>query len=77
MEDRFARWGESDVPCKDCTLRFSGCHSKCPKDEMEEYKFYGYAAYKLHTEKQRQMRTDFLKAGDALIEIHMRGRRKL
>ena len=73
----FRKWGETNAPCNRCTLRFPGCHSKCPKDESEEYEYFGYGAFKAASEQQRKMRTEYLKQNDALIEIHLRGKRKL
>lgn len=77
MTRQFRKWGETNAPCRDCQLRKAGCHSDCPKDKSEEYEFYGYAAFKADAEKQRKMRSEFLKATDALVEIHLRGRNRL
>ncbi len=76
MSVQFRKWGEGNAPCNNCTLSHQGCHGDCPKDKSEEYNFWGYAAYKKEAERQRGLRKEFLKQTDALIEIHIRGRKK-
>ena len=71
----FRKWGETNAPCNGCTLRHPGCHSNCPKDNSDEYNHFGYKAFKAAADREREARSEYLKQTDALIEIHLRGKR--
>lgn len=53
------KWGERNAPCKDCPDRFVGCHSGCER----------YASFKAQNDKGRDLRTEFLKQSDVLMDI--------
>lgn len=76
MNRQFRRWGESHAPCKDCTLRFRGCHDACPKDNMEEYNYTGYRAFKAEMETERLARQKFLREQDEVTAVLIAGRKR-
>lgn len=45
-------------PCKDCTEKFIGCHSRCPKDERGEL---GYEAFRAEVKRVQAARTEYEK----------------
>ena len=53
------KWGERNAPCKGCVDRFVGCHSGCER----------YAAFKEQNDKERNIRTEYIKQNDMLADI--------
>lgn len=76
MNRQFRRWGEGSAPCKGCTLKYLGCHSDCPKDNMKEYNYHGYKAFKAEMDAERLARQKFLREQDEVTAVLIAGRKR-
>ena len=45
-------------PCKNCTEKFTYCHSQCPKDKRGEY---GYKAWTAELERVKKEKKQYLR----------------